>query len=499
VPLSITVRLRHGRYDAADERPSQAEWPPHPARVFCALVASLGGGAAGAALRWLEAQPAPEIWADPLSSVYRGKAEGYVVKNATASKGVGGSLAWPGRSSGKKVRAFAVPAASSFSLVWRQSDPTPEVLGQLRDLARLVPYVGRSTSLAEVTAEDTVPASVPGQVVCEAADPGETRAAFPVRVPYPGYMGELDAAYLDGRRSWETARTVSYTVRRRTSAPADVGTQTPTGPLQGPFENLMVWALERPTARIDGSHAAAVAAALRRAVMSRVQDPVPPQVSGHGAAGRPHVGFLALPDVGHNHADGHILGLAVAVPHGLPSPDLASLLQAVVMDPLTRLRLPGGSTLVLRYGADRPGLQPERWSRPSREWVTVTPLMLDGYLRHGRDEASEVARSLVIAGYPRPAEVQVSPSPLAPGAVWRPRPSTLPSGRPHRRLVHASVKFDEPLTGPVLAGAMRYLGLGLFLPAATARPRASRIPALSLAGQGLSPVADRAGGRQATA
>ena len=73
--------------------------------------------------------------------------------------------------------------------------------------------MGRSTSLAEVTAEEAVPAGVPGQVVCEAADPGDTRAAFQVRVPYSGYMDELDAAYLDGRRSWETARTVPYTVR----------------------------------------------------------------------------------------------------------------------------------------------------------------------------------------------------------------------------------------------------------------------------------------------
>lgn len=499
MPLSIIVRLRHGRYDAASERPSQAEWPPHPARVFCALVASSADGAAGPALRWLESRPAPEIWADPLPSVYHGKEEGYVVRNATASRGGGGSLSWPGRSSGKKVRAFAVPAVSSFSLVWPQSEPPPEVLGQLRDLARRVPYVGRSTSLTEVTVEEAVPAGVPGQVVCEAAGPGDTRAAFQVRVPYPGYMDELDAAYLDGRRSWETARTVPYTVRGPASASAGRAALAPTGPVQGPFENLMVWALERPTARIDGSHAAAIAAALRRAVLSRVHDPIPPQVSGHGAAGRPHVGFLALPDVGHNHAGGHILGLALAVPHGLPPSDLASLLQAVVRDPLTRLRLPGGGTLTLRYGADRPGLQPERWSRPSREWVTVTPLMLDGYLRHGRDEASEVARSLVIAGYPCPAEVQVSPSPLAPGAVWRPRPSSMPSGRPHRRLVHARVRFDELLTGPVLAGAMRYLGIGLFLPAAAAGSRASQIPALSVATQELSPVPDRTIGREATA
>jgi CRISPR-associated protein Csb2 len=96
--------------------------------------------------------------------------------------------------------------------------------------------------------------------------------------------------------------------------------------------------------------------------------------------------------------------------------------------------------------------------------------MLDGHLRRGRDEASEVARSLLIAGYPQPAEVETSAAPLMTGAVWRPRGGTLPPDRPHRRLVHARVRFAEPVTGPVLAGSMRYLGLGLFLPMVRAVP-----------------------------
>jgi hypothetical protein len=96
--------------------------------------------------------------------------------------------------------------------------------------------------------------------------------------------------------------------------------------------------------------------------------------------------------------------------------------------------------------------------------ATVTPLMLDGHLRRGRDEASEVARSVVIAGYPRPESVEGSPAPLVEGALRRPRTGTLPSGRPHRRLVHARVTFPVHVTGPVLVGSMRYLGLGLFMP-----------------------------------
>jgi CRISPR-associated protein Csb2 len=481
MPISIIVRLRHGRYDAGGDRPSDAEWPPHPARVFCALAAAADGDSAWTALRWLEAQPGPEIWADPVGRVQTGTAAAWVVKNATDPKG-GGNLTWPGRDNGLRTRAFTVPASAAFAVVWPQAEPPAAVLARLGELARLVPYVGRSTSPAEVSVCGSVPEDIGGLAVYEPARLGDPRADYQVRVPYPGYAQELQAAYLDGRRSWEVARTVPYAVRQHRAVPTD-GAGDPAGrSAEGPFEDLMVWALARPAARIGGDQAVALAAALRNAAMSRIPDPIPAQVSGHGAPGRPHVGFLALPDVGHDHADGHILGLALAIPRDLSPADLGTLVRAVLIDPLTRLRLPGGRSVALQYGADRSGLQPSRWAARSRggsrEWVTATPLMLDGHLRPGRDEASEVARSLTIAGYPRPAHVEVSAAPLAAGGVWRPRPGTLPAGRPHRRLVHARVAFAEPVTGPVLAGSMRYLGLGLFLPVTpTAVPRRGRTPA----------------------
>ena len=469
MPMSISVRLRHGRYDAGGDRPSDAEWPPHPARVFCALAAAASTDAAWAALRWLEAHPAPEIWADPADRVRTSRTAAYVVENAIDAGG--GNQTWPGRDNGMRTRAFAVPATDTFTVAWPHADPPAGVIAELRALARAVPYVGRSTSLAEVSVGQSAPGDPGGRVVYEAVPPGDSRAAWQVRVPYLGYVDELQAAYDDGRRSWEVSRAVPYAVRQHRAAPAG-GDDRPSGrSAASPFEDLMVWALARPIARISGGQVVALASALRKAVMSRIPDPIPAQLSGHGAPGQPHLGFLALPDVGHEHADGHILGVALAVPRDLPPADLTLLLRGVIMDPLAQLRMPGGSTLTLQYGADRYGLQPSRWearSRGSREWVTATPLMLDGHLRRGRDEASEVARSLTIAGYPQPASVEVSAAPLTAGAVWRPRPGTMPTSRPQRRLLHARIRFAEPVIGPVLAGSMRYLGLGLFLPATSA-------------------------------
>ena len=61
-----------------------------------------------AALRWLEAQPAPQVRADPAARVRTGRAAAYVVENADSASG--GNQNWPGRDNGMRTRAFAVPA-----------------------------------------------------------------------------------------------------------------------------------------------------------------------------------------------------------------------------------------------------------------------------------------------------------------------------------------------------------------------------------------------------
>jgi hypothetical protein len=58
-------------------------------------------------------------------------------------------------------------------------------------------------------------------------------------------------------------------------------------------------------------------------------------------------------------------------------------------------------------------------------------------------------------------------------------------------MLHARVRFAEPVVGPVLAGSMRYLGLGLFLPArpasAPSRRRATPQEQRQMAETGLLP------------
>src|SRR5690606_945380 len=77
IMIAIDVEFLTGRYVATSYNDrSRAEWPPHPARLFSALVAAWAEDdepdedAAGA-LDWLAAAGAPEIVADPNDSVSR--------------------------------------------------------------------------------------------------------------------------------------------------------------------------------------------------------------------------------------------------------------------------------------------------------------------------------------------------------------------------------------------------------------------------------------------
>ncbi|MEV5694274.1 type I-G CRISPR-associated protein Csb2 [Micromonospora globbae] len=459
--FGILVRLREGHYDAASDDPASPEWPPHPARLFCALVASMQSDGERDALRWLEAAPLPQVWA--AADVATARRSGYVVLNATGGRG---SQMWPGRGSGLRQRSSALPGCDTFAVMW-QAEPDDATLASLVRLAARVPYVGRSTSSAEVT---VVAGSVPfrPEWVRYVPVPVGSAGSSPLRVPFAGYLQELEDVYEAGLPAWQvSARSVAY-------APQSEMADEPTSPdtVDGPYGDLLVWGLRHPTVPIRGDDVLTVTDGLRRAVLARVADPLPAEVSGHGADGRPHVAYLGLVDVGHRHADGHLLGVGIAVPRQMSAPDRRALLRGVLgadaADPLSTLRSRRGRRLELQYPAiPRHGLDPQRWSAPggARTWVSVTPLMLDRYPNRRLDVAEVIAGSLQTAGYPMPEKVEALAAPTMPGVIRMPRQGTVP-GWARKPLLHCRVSFPQPVRGPVIAGALRYLGCGLFVPEA---------------------------------
>jgi len=470
VTVVISIELLSRSYDAAevDDR-ERAEWPPHPARLFCALVAASRGEADRAALRWLEAQPAPSIVA--AGPPREDRRMSYVVVNSLSAKG--GSQTHPGRTNGLRARTRAVPTDPMVTMIWA-GDAEPRVVEALDGMARRIPYLGRSTGVALVAASaggdaqprDRVPAD--GRERFEPCELLEREMS--VRVPYPGFLDRLDAQFDAGRPAWEVSRYQGYRLRPATEQ-ASAGSVADGQPAPSVYTDVLVFGFSglKPAARLT----VRFTEAFRSAVLKAVGDAAPAVLHGHGADGRPHVAFLALPDVGGEHSDGHLLGLAVAVPE-LPAAQRAAVIRAVLglrrqdRNGMVELGVPGIGAVELIYqpGLVRPwGASPQRWRRGSRHWVSATPVVADRYPKRPSQVEAEIRASLRRVGLPEPVSLEISTEPLIQGAA-RLRPHDLPARAKGRLFRHVAVTFERHVSGPVLVGAGRYLGVGLLAPVA---------------------------------
>jgi len=239
------------------------------------------------------------------------------------------------------------------------------------------------------------------------------------------------------------------------------------------------------------SRAEEIARALRNALMCHAVDPPPAALSGHAPDGRslerPHTAFLALPDLCKRHPSAPVVGVAIALPRRIDPEERKAILRAAARWERTGMRLVLGrlgAMQLSRVHASAAGdpLEPARWLGPSRRWATVTPIALPrnpGNLasRNGAVAARAachaeeiVASACAHIGLPHPTRVRVMRRSLFPGVPsapeFMPHPRPDPrkrnlSGRFQRVCVHAELEFAESVEGPVLAGAGRYLGVGL--------------------------------------
>ena len=439
MPLVMSAIPAPGSQDTATpDGGRQREWPPDPARMVSALAVVAHGDDDRAALRWLESQPPPVIHTGAAAAV---------------------RLAWP-------------------------TDADPATARTLDAMARRLPCLeqpaGIALAVAAVTAQDA--AAVDGQE--PGADTGgsfETawepcellRAETSVRVPYPGFLDELDAQVPAARPPSEASRYCGYrrrTGRQLTPRPADrVVTTNRTVPSVYPDVVVFGFSGLRP----PGTSVVQYADAMRSAVLRRAGTDAPEVLHGHRADGQPHVAFLALPDAGRSPSDGSLLGLAVAVPE-LPDDQRRAVLRAVLglrrrnQDGIVDLTVPqiGQVELVYQPGLVRPwSADPERWRQGSDRWVSVTPVVLDHFPKRRVADPikAEVLNCLRRVGLPDPIDLTVSTEPLLPGAI-RLRPGDLPDTARGKQFRHIAVTFDRRVNGPVLVGAGRYLGVGLLAP-----------------------------------
>ena len=527
-----------GRYVATTHNNRrQTEWPPHTARLFSALVNAWAEDgqdpAERIALEWLEAQEPPAIAASkamprravshfvpvPDTSIiglsfHEKKAktvwdiQDQLARSLAASKGadtqatmhlrqklrraqdVQNQISRAGNTNptvavnmfpdrrGRQERFFpsVTPDEPRVTYVW--NTPLPDgMYSTLDSLLLRVTRLGHSSSL----------------VSCRM-----TRA--PVTVNYlPDNAGVSIHSIKKGQlAALERLFTLHGGIKPRSLPYMDVRYSSPSNASSpAPAQSSMagewiIFEFMRGSRMFPSNRTVEMARAMRSAIMSHAVGTIPEGISGHGAGGEPtrmpHIAFTPIPNVGHNHSDGRLLGIAMSIPRTLDEATRRAAFQAIgaweIKEKEGQLEIRLKHSLVKmsrqRGSAALQSLRYDLWNRQSRQWATATPIALPrhpGGLARGtaasRAKAWEAAESSVAdtcmhVGLPRPSVVNVSLNPFIAGAYPTARfPSFIQSGlngEIRRQLVHALVIFENPVAGPVILGAGRFMGLGLMRP-----------------------------------
>jgi CRISPR-associated protein Csb2 len=518
--LAFGIRYLNG-FVAAGTSPDDldAEWPPHPGRVFMALAAAYFQTGADPqereALLWLQSLEKDGEPASPCivasDAMQRAVVTHYVPVNDKPgpSKAI---LQSAPLTRGRRPRTFARAwlTDDTVHMVWPDAEPDEAVRSALEALCAKVTRIGHSSSFVQMWIARTDEVGEPNWV------PDENRAVIRLRVAPLGtleylehrFNGEAVERFAALRAAAEDAsdKMAQREAKRRLkeefadepplqlrpslsvdrgyarSLPPDANAPA-TSTVFNP--HLVILRLERkegPYRCLDLACVLALTQRWRDALLSHSND-LPASVravlSGHDAEGAPlrdtHLAFVPLAFTGHEHADGHLLGMGIGLPNNLSRDHRREILRAV--DRVRELKL--GRLGVWRVEpeiASRPplSLRAETWTaypKGTPKWSTVTPIVFDqhpkarGKVAYEAEVVAMVAQCCTRIGLPVPREVIVTPVSahlgVPPARVF---PSLRRKDGSQRRHVHAVLIFEEPVYGPVVLGAGRYRGYGVCRP-----------------------------------
>ncbi|MGE5488178.1 MAG: type I-U CRISPR-associated protein Csb2 [bacterium] len=450
--LAFEVEYLLGRSFAGDFRDrSESEWPPHPARLFSALAAAFFENGAAArereALEWLESQGPPSIKAGAAGNPV--KTTAFVPTN------------YPGDPvpvlRGKQPRVFPAQAPSEATVyfIWPQAEPETDVSTALNSLAGRTAYLGKACSLVRMQVTDATPQ--PNYV----PDPN---GKCVLRVPSRGRLRELEWLFSADRRP-------SAGAQQRYSNLDDE--QPIEEPVPAEFGYMAVFdKKDGPGLPIEAT--LTLTEAVRSALMCVAGSDGAITELIHGHSGGTHCAIAALPFVGREHADGHVVGFAVVLPRNTPIRDRRAVLWACGELVQRGLHIPGIGNWTLGVIDATPlnrTLRSATWTQPARRWRSVTPILLDRFPKKKGPTVEEILTAACTRiGLPAPIGIDHGPY------SWLPGVSAVPAFRLQRKNddrprwgVHATIEFPVKVTGPVLLGAGRYFGLGLMRPDAEGR------------------------------
>lgn len=450
-------RVYSARFEDGDLK-NEPEWPPHPSRLFSALTSAWGEGGAEqelrAALEWLERQPAPRILAGPHTE--RKLVQAFVPIND--SKTVPENRPRKGR-----VFPSATLTYPNVYFIW-DTAPEPEIRDSLDRILQRTSSLGHSSSLVSVEMADT-------------ADTAELTEWHPdapkgdrMRIPYPGRLSEL----VERHRLFEESGSKIHRPSAGRSTLYAASRNVAVDPVPSLFDRMIVLRRDRGQ-RASLRSTLSVMASLRGAILKYSPQPPPEYISGHtpgstpGApvrSERPHIALVPLPFVSAPHASGDLMGAAVLLPNTLTHEEREICWRAV--EAVEKLDMPWGwwDVSVADAEEERSALQPRTWSGAHAVWSTVTPFVFDRYPKdpYGDEAERTLREALKRVGLPDPCEVELHYNPWHLGV---PKSSAFPPaparpGKPQRYHCHVRVRFDGPVSGPLIAGAGRYYGYGLF-------------------------------------
>jgi CRISPR-associated protein Csb2 len=482
--LLIEVRLLNGRYHGT------GDWPPAPFRLFQALVAGAYGGRwrserddeKDAAFRWLERLRPPNIAVPPKIDA---RATTYFVPNNDLDA-VGGD---PRRISeiraGKIVRPILFEADAPCLYAWPFDDDGAQA-HQICALTERLHTLGHGIDAAFASAR-----------ICDWNE-AELLLARYGAVARPGAEGSAGDPFCPVAGSLESLKK-RYNAGVARFAPQGDGRSAVILFRQPPKAQFRTVAYDRQPVYllfdlrrssdpdrfrvIPQERVAEVAKAVRNLAAQRLKtarqdrnDEIERLVVGHGAGPADidrRVRFTPLPSIGFVQVDPSIRRLLVEIPPdcSIPLDDIewAISAQGVPAFEDTILVRTEDDGMLRHYGVE---------GRGSRRWHTITPVVMPkrrgGRVSGAQRVLADTQAAAVVADALRHAgvdwrgsaiRVQIEP--------FRRKGTRADAFNPDRfsgRLRHVEVSFSKPVSGPLVIGDGRWVGLGIMAPVVEVPP-----------------------------
>lgn len=454
-------------------RDGSPEWPPSPFRMFQALLngamqSGMDSDATRAAFRWLETQDAPVIFAP--------KAKQGARRTSFVPSNDGDSRKYSERLTSKNLRPSVFTEGLSVSYIWElpDADETARNAEILIRAARRISALGWGLD-AVIGNGRLVDASAAGGFDGERWSPIDGGASR-LRVPAKGALDNLTNCHAEfmkralkgeAPRSRIEARRFRFVEYAREGDA--VGRRYEAFDIEGYSLHRDFFALRNAFWVGDSIRRLMCRDINRRDYNEQFGGGAEAYLAGHIAkqtATVDRVSCIPLPSYGHPHVDGQLCRALIAEPIGGSGKGKVAewARRRLSGEPLYDKRKKHRGLLVAPSG-DVSRRMVERYTRGSKEWSSVTPVVLPGTDKRKRRKAeAQIIKMLTQAGYP---ESMIWDWNIRKTPHWR---NGLHAERYHippeflgRGVWHLELKFKNEVRGPVTIGAGRFRGLGVMV------------------------------------